>query len=159
MLVRAQADSNWRLGASKWARNSTSRGRMPRLIITSMGGFLSRDKIFRAACVACSCLWPSELWIPFWISSMERAGVACLFSPRGERGSSSRGPQFLLLESMSSFLFFLSSTETSFLLLRSSSLSFPLFLKFFNLFSELAEGILLYSKNLSTLVEVNQAIL
>ena len=49
MLVRAQADSNWRLGASKWARNSTSRGRIPRLIITSMGGFLSLDKIFLAA--------------------------------------------------------------------------------------------------------------
>ena len=78
---------------------------------------------------------------------MERAGVACLFSPRGERGSSSIGPQFLRLESMSSFLFFRSSTETSFLLLLSSSLSFPLFLKFFNLFSELAEGILVTIKN------------
>ena len=66
MFVRAHAASNCRAGASVWARNSTSLenvvinklyimihlGRMPRLIMTSMGGFLSRERIFLADWVA-----------------------------------------------------------------------------------------------------------
>ena len=35
-------------------------GRMPRLIMTSIGGFLSLLRIFLADWVACSCRGPSE---------------------------------------------------------------------------------------------------
>ena len=45
-MVRAQADSNWRTGFSKFRRNSTRRVKMPRLIIKSIDWFLSQDKNF-----------------------------------------------------------------------------------------------------------------
>ena len=79
IFVNAQADSNWSIVLSLWPRNSTSLqrkkvvghqtctlclglnphnkkrvnlGKIPRLIITSMGGFRSLLRIFLADCVA-----------------------------------------------------------------------------------------------------------
>ena len=129
-------------------------GKIPRLIITSIGGFLSRLKIFRADWVA----WEKIQWSGWKkkkASKHTKKGAkfrqinlkllvtiwtldAILYLFDGEQGrllvllqgaerrrftrrsdleshlkaKSSSGPTFLLLDSMSSFLFFRSSTDT-----------------------------------------------
>ena len=49
MFVRAQADSNCRRGSSLLCKNSTILGITPASMSVSIGGFLSRERIFRAA--------------------------------------------------------------------------------------------------------------
>ena len=47
--------SNWSLGLSAAARNSTNRGMVPVAMSASIGGFRSRERIFRADCTAANC--------------------------------------------------------------------------------------------------------
>mmetsp|Transcript_126875 Transcript_126875/g.364924 ORF Transcript_126875/g.364924 Transcript_126875/m.364924 type:complete len:332 (-) Transcript_126875:103-1098(-) len=52
MLVSTQAASNWSLGCPTSLRSCTTRGTIPALMTSTMGGFLSTDSIFRNCCVA-----------------------------------------------------------------------------------------------------------
>ena len=47
--------SNWSLGLSAAARNSTNLGMVPVAMSASIGGLRSRDRIFRADCTAANC--------------------------------------------------------------------------------------------------------
>mmetsp|Transcript_22453 Transcript_22453/g.55630 ORF Transcript_22453/g.55630 Transcript_22453/m.55630 type:complete len:244 (+) Transcript_22453:1089-1820(+) len=76
MLVRAHAASNWSCGASSRWRNSTSRGTMPWLMTSSIGGLRSMESSFRKSVVAWSCVAGSFVRTPATISGIRAMRAA-----------------------------------------------------------------------------------
>ena len=66
---------------SVWDKNLTNGGTIPASIMAVIGGLLSLDSIFRAACVALNCLLPSSDPIPLIISSSDING--CCYKKLG----------------------------------------------------------------------------
>lgn len=118
ILVSAQAASNCSVGRSARLRQPTSTGRMPVAMSSSMGGFLSDDSSLRHCCTAASCT--SGLSPPAAFNTSFFKSVAARVLSISSSSVESLIGTLRRFCRVSSRLFFLSSTVTSFLRLRIS---------------------------------------